>query len=89
MGYKGTMKNITKSKTPVDVRRAIKSANKALEGIAGDLLSIDPAAFEDPEIYAAARRAWHELQYRMDVLNAARPRTKTERAEAASEAAAG
>jgi len=72
------------SKTPVDVRYALKSANKALADIAGDLLAIDPAAFEDPEIYAAARRAWHELQYRVDVLNAARPRTKNERAEAAA-----
>jgi len=78
------MKNITKSKTPVDVRRALDAARRAVNEAADALALIDPAAFATCTRYNDAWEDLRSLQAHVAALVADRPLTKTERAQAAA-----
>ena len=74
------------SKTPVDVRYALKSANNALYEVADALARIDPAAFATCTRYNDAWEDLRSLQAHVAALLADRPLTKNERAAAAASA---
>ena len=83
------MKNNTKSKTPIDVLRALEAARRAANALAEALEGIDPAAFPtDADLVSARQLACASLESIHGMLDT-RPLTKTERARlAAAEAEA-
>jgi len=83
------MKNNTKSKTPIDVLRALEAARRAANALAEALEGIDPAAFPTTHDLDSARQlACASLESIHGMLDT-RPLTKTERARlAAAEAEA-
>ena len=80
------MKNNTKSKTPVDVLRALTNARRAVNEVADALALIDPAAFATCTRYNDAWEDLRSLQAHVAALLADRPLTKNERAVAAASA---
>jgi hypothetical protein len=80
------MKNNTKpaSKTPIDVLRALTTAQRAVEELTAALALIDPAAFGTPSLHAHAVDAAGLATATVLELLAARPLTKTERAARAA-----
>ena len=78
------MKNTTKSKTPIDVLRAVDKALAAARAMAEALEGIDPTAFATADDLEATQRLASQAVLNIHLLWATRPLTKTERAQAAA-----